>query len=179
MSRALRYWLAVLPSFAAVALLAARAEWGQRSGVEVRLEVRPFDPMDPLSGRYLAVPLAIGQLDPGELPDGPELHGGESVWVVLEPGEPTWRVSAVLDRPPDDGRVALRGRVLTSYPTALWIDYGLERFFIPHNAHDPTQPPSVHQLVALVRIAPGGRGYLTDLLVDGQPFAAWNERRAR
>ncbi len=179
MSRALRFWLALLPPFAAVAFLAAQAEWGLRSGVEVRLEVRPFDPMDPLSGRFLAVPLAIGQLDSKDLPARPELHGGESVWVVLEPGEPTWRASAVLDRPPDDGRIALRGRVLASYPPMLWIDYGLERFYIPHTAHDPTQPPGAHDLVALVRVARGGRGHLADLLVDGEPFAVWNGRRAR
>lgn len=179
MSSALRFWLAVLPSFAAVAWLVARAELDLHSATEVHLEVRPYDPMDPLSGRFLAVPLAIGQLDPGALAPGPEFHGGELAWVVLEPGQPHWRASALFARDPGGDRVALRGRVLSVYPGSITIDYGLERFFIPHDAQDPTQPAGAHRLVAVVHVARDGRGYLVDLLVDGESFLAWNARRTR
>lgn len=185
MSRALRFWAAILPSFLAVAALAVQAELRLRHGVEVLLEVRPFDPMDALSGRYLAVPLAVERLDLDELLAERETFGtGDTLWLRLDPGEPWWRPGAVLEAPPEEGEVALRGTVTRVHGRALQIDYGLGRFFIPHEGADPTlpgtgpaagAPPS---LVAVVRVTRDGRAALADLLVDGEPYARWNARQA-
>lgn len=179
MNRALRFWLAVLPSFAAVATIALQSEQGLRSGALVRLELRPFDPMDALSGRYLALPLAVGQVDPSLVRDAREYHGGETVWLVLEPGEPWWRPSALLGAPPGADVVALRGRVVHTAPQAIWIDYGLDRFYIPHEGHDPTLQREQYELAALVRVAKDGRGFFADLLIDGEPYGVWNARQKR
>jgi uncharacterized membrane-anchored protein len=176
MNRALVFWASLAPSFIAVAGLVLQAEWRLAHGVEVRLEVRPYDPMDALSGRYLAVPLVMDQLDPALLQR--EFHFGESVWVQLEQGEPWWSPVAVLERPPAQG-VALRGTVLQQTPSALWVDFGLGRFYIPQTGADPTLAPGEHELVAVVKITPAGHGQLVDLLVDGQPWRRWSEGQTR
>jgi len=181
MSRAALYWAAIAPSFLAVAALAIRAEWTLRAGIEVRLAVRAYDPMDALSGRYLAVPLAIEHFDPGEAARDLGLaHAGATVWVQLEPDEPVWRAAGVLDAPPEDESVvALRGTVVNEDQRVLWIDYGLDRFFIPQDASDPTVPRDAHRLIAVVRVTRDGRCALADLLVDGERYADWNARQPR
>ncbi len=181
MSSAVRYWGAVVPSFAAVALIAIQAEWTLRTGREVRLEVRAYDPMDALSGRYLAVPLAIERVDPGATArDERRSFSGVVVWVRLEPGEPYWRATDVLDAPPDDPDVvALRGTVVNDQQSDLWVDYGLDRYFIPEDAADPTVPRNAHRLTAVVRVTRDGSCALSDLLVDGERYVDWNARQPR
>lgn len=179
MNSTLKFWAAIAPSVLAVAAIAVRAELHLARALEVRLEVRPYDPMDALSGRYIAAPLAITTLEIGALRN--ECDGaqpGDSVWVALEPGEPWWTPSAVLCAP-QAGTLALRG-VLRDRSDALWtVDYELERFFIPHDAADPSAPASGPrpQIIAVVRIDEGGAGLLSDLLIEGEPYADWNARQ--
>lgn len=181
MNGTLKYWLAVAPSFLVVAGVALRAELLAARAVEVRLEVAPFDPMDPLSGRYMATPLAISRLALDEVRNEcPRAELGDDVWVVLEPGAPFWRPSALHCAPPPDV-VALRGVVRNQSENAWTIDYGMERFFIPADAADPsawTGGPRP-QLVAVVQVESGGAALLADLLVDGEPYAQWKARQPR
>ncbi len=181
MNNTLKYWLAVAPSFLAVAGIALRAELLAARSVEVRLEVAPFDPMDALSGRYIATPLAIARLAVNELRNEcPEAGPGDSVWVELEPGTPHWRPSAVHCAPPPDA-VALRGVVRRQWENSWTVDYELERFFIPASGADPSALNNVSrpQLTALVRVESGGAALLVDLLVDDEPYAQWNARQPR
>lgn len=179
--RALRFWAAIAPSFVAVAAIALDAEFTWRTGVEVTLEVRPFDPMDPLAGRFLATPLAIARLDvTGLVNHCPDASPGDTIWVELSPGEPWWSASAVLAEPAESPRTALRG-VLRDVRDGTWmIDFGVERFFIPHEAADPTVTGAGPrpQLVASVRVTRSGSAVLAGLLVDGEPYEQWNARQA-
>ncbi|MBL8860705.1 MAG: GDYXXLXY domain-containing protein [Planctomycetes bacterium] len=181
MSTGVRYWAAIVPSFLAVAAIALQAEWTLRAGREVLLEVRAYDPMDALSGRYLAVPLAIERL-PAERFSGPpgRSAAGERVWVRLEPGEPTWSAAEILAEPPAGAElVALRATLVRQDPREVWLDYELDRFFVPQEAADPTLPRGARRIVAVVRVTRDGRGALADLLVDGERYAAWNARQPR
>lgn len=177
MNRALWLSAAIVPSFLAVLGLVVHSEVSLSRGVEVRLEVRPYDPMDALSGRYLAVPLAIERLDPALVRGGRELGGGETVWVHLAPGTPWWSATAVTTSPPADDTIALRGAVHVAYAEAIWVEYGFDRFYIPHEGADPTRSTERPELGAVVRITPEGRGYLTDLLVDGESWSDWSARQ--
>ncbi|MCY2958560.1 MAG: GDYXXLXY domain-containing protein [Planctomycetota bacterium] len=181
MNSTLRFWAAVVPSFLFVAAIAMRAEWTLRTGREVHLAVRAYDPMDALSGRYLAVPLAIERVDRGAAArDEQRSLLGRVVWVRLEPGEPFWLAAEVLDAPPGDPDVvALRGTVVNDQQADLWVDYGLDRFFIPQDAADPTVPRNAHRLTAVVRVTREGTSALADLLVDGETYADWNARQPR
>ena len=181
MNATLKHWLAVAPSFLAVAAIAVRAEWLAARAVEVRLEVAPYDPMDPLAGRYIATPLAISRLNVSELRNAsPQAVLGDEVWVELERATPFWRPTALHVAPPPDG-VALRGVVRRQWENTWTVDYGLERFFIPASGADPSGLNNVSrpQLTALVRVDSGGAALLVDLLVDGEPYAQWNARQPR
>jgi uncharacterized membrane-anchored protein len=178
---ALRYWAAVVPSFLVVATIAARAEWALRTGTEVRLAVRPYDPMDALSGRFIAIPLEIERLPrSGIARFGGEPELGEPVWVWLERDEPFWRAVAVAKTVPErPDVVALRGTLVETSPQDQRVDYELDRFFIPQEGADPSVPQGRHTLTAVVKVARDGRGALADLLVDGEPWAMWNARQPR
>jgi len=184
-NRAWRFWAAVVPSFLAVAAIAVRAEWTVNTGREVRLAVRAYDPMDALSGRYLAVPLAVERLDPrlgGDTGASAETRygGGETIWVRLEPGEPFWTPAEVRSEPSASADVVvLRGTVVNAYAGEIWVDYGLDRFFIAQEAVDPTVPRGAHVITAVVRVTADGSAALADLLVDGESYADWNARQPR
>jgi len=166
MKRPLAFLLCVAPQFLVVAAVAAREEVALRSGVEVRLEVRPIDPMSLFSGRYISVPLAIQRLDktvhiePGIEPD-------QTVYVRLVRGEPCWSAIGVTREPPHaTGDVFLRGTWLDTNR----VSYGIDTFYIPEDGADPSRLA----LTAVVRVTRDGRGVIEDLLVGNQTYAQWN-----
>lgn len=171
MKRGLLLLLCLAPQFLVVGALAAREERALHQGVEVRLAVRPVDPMTLFSGRYVSVPLAIERLDfhTTRLEEGlsPGLEWDEDVYVRLEQADPVWRAVEVTRRPPSaPGAVFLRG----TWTRDSTIEYGLDTFYIPADGADP----SGRSLSVLVRLSSHGEGRITDLLVDGQPYAQWN-----
>lgn len=184
MKPTLAFVLAVAPQFLLVAGLAVREEIVRSTGVEVRLLVRPYDPMDPFAGRYLGTPLAIDRLDLTTLPHDDGLFDGGVVWVTLAPGPRHWTPVAVRRQRPDipAGGVGLRAEVRSApsdqATNVLWLDYGLHRFYIPQDGKDPTtwrrsdgQRP---ELLLVARVAASGRAAVVDLLIDGEPYATWN-----
>lgn len=184
MKPALAFLLAVAPQFLLVAGVALRAEYGRRTGVEVRLLVQPYDPMDPFAGRYLGTPLSIDRLDLTTIPHDDGLFDAGTVWVTLAPGPKHWTPVAVRRQRPDApaGGVGLRAEVRSApsdrQTDVLWLDYGLSRFYIPQDGKDPTtwraadgQRP---ELLLVVRVAASGRAAVVDLLIDGVPYATWN-----
>ncbi len=174
MNRAVVYVLAAVPQFALVAGLAVREEYLLATGTSVVLEVRPYDPMDPLSGRYLGTPLAIESIDTARVPCDAGLAG--TVWVVLAPGEPCWQPVAVRAAPPAlaPGQVCLRGELepwRSGRAGVLAVRYAIGRFYIPANGPDPSGRTD---LALRVRVGAAGRAAVEDLLVGGTAYRDWN-----
>jgi uncharacterized membrane-anchored protein len=166
MNRALTFLLCVAPQFLVVAAVAAREEVALHSGVEVRLEVRPVDPMSLFSGRYISVPLAIQRLDK-TVHIEPGIEPGQTVYVRLVRGEPCWSAVGVTREPPHaTGDVFLRGTL----SEARLVTYGIDTFYIPEDGADPSRLA----LTAVVRVTRDGRGSIEDLLVGNQTYAQWN-----
>ena len=163
MKRPLAFLLCVVPQFLVVAALAAREEIALRSGVEVRLEVRPVDPMSLFSGRYVSVPLAIERLDKTVTIER-GLEPGQEVCVRLTSSAPCWTAAEVTRQPPD--ALFLRGTWLGEKRIA----YGIDTFYIPEDGADPSRLA----LTAVVRVTRDGRGVIEDLLVGNQTYAQWN-----
>lgn len=182
MKIAIQYLLALVPPFAALGWIVAREEWTRSHGVEVRLEVRAYDPMDALSGRYMAVPLAISRLSLSELaPPGTDIRNGDDVFVALRPGDPFWTAVSVSKVEPGEG-VFLRGLATWVQSVgASTIDFGLDRFYIPDQGGDPSRRDdgflADRRLTAVVRVTDTGRASIVDVLVDGEPYASWNAKR--
>lgn len=184
MNRAVTFLCAVVPQFLLVGGLVVREEYVRATGRAVLLEIRPYDPMDPLSGRYLGTPLAIERLDLGRLPHDDGLRERDEVWVVLAPGPKFWEPVAVRAARPEAGpdQVVVYGEVdrqpLREADVVLVVEYPIGRFYIPEDGKDPTgwQPRGEPrpEVALLVKVAASGRMTIEDLLVDGRPYAEWN-----
>jgi len=183
-SRALLFALALLPQLVLVAAIAAREEIGRATGTEVVLEVRAVDPMDLLSGRYVTIPLAISVLERERFPDFVKgFEHDDEVFVLLRPGERHWEAGEVrLDRPSAPDGPFLRGRVrhlwVPDPERDLFVEYEIDRFYIPHDAADPSvwdaNGNRRHELAVVARVDSRGRPHVVDLLVDGRPYEEWN-----
>ena len=195
MNRAATLALALAPGALALVGLVAREERTLARGVEVVLEVRPYDPQDLLAGRYLATPLAIERIDSSSvaLPEG-ELLRGAPVLVGLARAEPCWFPIAIV-RPgePREGAEAWIAAVVDEERTGAWTDEEgsrvvdptielrceVDRFYVPENAIDPTIGGAARELRLVARVARDGRAAVVDLLVDGLPYSAWQAAERR
>lgn len=184
MNRSLTLLLALAPQFALVAGLALREEYARATGRELLLEVRAYDPMDALSGRYISTPLAITRIELSGLPHDEELAEVESVWVVLAPGEHYWEPAAVRVERPElaANHACLRARVESvgehEGQALLELEYPIERFYIPADGRDPSllwaSGEQRSQLAVRVKVTGSGYASVEDLLIDGVSYAEWN-----
>ena len=137
-------WWRMLALLAAFSAVLAGMIWQQQQrlahGREVILRVQPFDPRDLLRGHY-----AMLQFDISRIPlaafagagaqEAASLRGRE-IYAVLrkEPGTPFWTLARALGKRPDAlaaGEVALKGRVRRVVGDAVWVEYGVERYYAP------------------------------------------------
>jgi uncharacterized membrane-anchored protein len=148
--------LALALQLAILAAVPAKKVRAHFSGREITLETRPIDPYDLLSGYYVTLGYAI-ERPPDELL--PPLETGE-VWLVVEPGDPAWRLVEVrLARPLELARDRVAIRATWMYGMAQ-IE-GAQRLYIPESQR--------HEIDALMR-QQNGRA-LVDLKVSagGEP----------
>jgi uncharacterized membrane-anchored protein len=194
MTKGTLFRIAVALQVALLGWMVAASERTLSRGTLVVLKVRPVDPIDYMTGRFVRVRPEIATLDlavvplvgePGEssngvLPGDSPYAGllNDPVLVELRPAGGLWIATRVVWA---GGAVAphapyLRGRVESVHENHLDVDYGLERFDIPYDAEDPSPlTRSGEHVVALaVRVADDGRSVTEDLVVDGRPFAEWN-----
>jgi hypothetical protein len=194
MTKGTLFRIAVALQVALLGWMVASSERTLDHGTLVLLKVRPVDPIDFMTGRFVRVRPEIATLDlsavplvgePGEsyngvLPGDSPYAGllNDHVLVEVRPGAGSWIATRVVW---EGGLVAphapfLRGRVASAHDRQLDLDYGLDRFDIPYDAEDPTPltRSGEHVVVLAVRVTSDGRSVTEDLRIDGQPFAAWN-----
>ncbi len=189
MKRRLAFLLAALAQLAFLGWLVADQERLRATGRAIVLSIEPVDPVDPLSGRYLAIRVKAARIDVAKLL--PELAAdaqsrtaaslaGEEVAVVMREKDGRWEPESIESArygDPGASAVWLRGRVRTVSETVVDVDFGLDRYFIPAHAADPSPllwRRADHELAIVARVSVEGRATIADLLVDGQPFAEWN-----
>lgn len=201
--------LAILAQFAFLGWMVAAQERLLAAGERVVLAVAPVDPFDPLSGRYLAIHLALARLDLAAFEAaGHEVVAGEDVPAAEPGGDPLLRFAhrpAALELATEGSPRAARrlligaaanearppflaSRVLWSSSGVLELDLGLDRYYIPGDAEDPTlwwnraterpaDPASARPTLTLaVRVTAAGKSAIEELLVDGVPYPEWNRR---
>jgi len=195
MTKRTLFLIAVALQVALLGWMVASSERTLARGTRVVLRVRPVDPIDFMTGRYVDAHPAIGRIDVAKVPlvgappedaaagtaaGTPDLSRfwSRTVCVELRQEGEYWVAERVVLA---DGAVAprapfLRGRVAPSNGTLLDVDYGLDRFDIPYDAEDPSPlaRSNDHSVALVVRVASDGRSVTEDLVVDGRPFAEWN-----
>jgi len=186
MNRRIAFGLAVLAQFAFLGWMVASQERALRVGRRVVLSIEPFDPIDPLSGRYLAIAPRAGRIDLAEVEnwfgagdpaaDATSLVGQEIDVTLTERGGEWIPARVEIAGSAPGSEIRLRGRVLSAYGSTIVVAYGLDRFYIPADAADPS--PLLWQegrhLSIEVRVTSDGHALIQDLLIDGEPFSKWN-----
>lgn len=184
MSRRAKFLLAMLLQFSILGLMIAQAEWTLKSGVRVELAVEPFDPIDPLSGRHLVVQLAANRIDLESIDPAhrADLAVGDELFVAFDVFlKPATVLRASRSIPPEG--VVYAKATVRSVDSIVRVDYGLDRFFIPLDATDPSIFRDAEgkrpELRLIARLASDGHFVTEDLLVDGVSFSEWNARTAK
>lgn len=102
------------------------------AGRVVTLKVTPIDPRDPLRGEFVILSYDISRLATGELQGDDAFNSSETIYVTLEKKADAWGAVAVGHRPvATPGGVVIKGIVNRADTGTLWVDYGIESFFVP------------------------------------------------
>ena len=142
----------------------------QMTGTVVPLELVPVDPRDLLRGDYVIINLAIGRL-PREMQGAQGLKAGQTVFVELEPdGDDPARPISVSGDHPKPGKLAIAGSVRSTSAETVWIDYGIDAFFLPEGEGRKIERLDTSRVLLEVAIAGDGRSLPLNLLVDGKVF---------
>jgi len=136
-------------------------------GREAQLATTPIDPRDLLYGDYVTLNYEISQLDPamwkgtGDLP-----AEGDKVYVVLEPKTPDsgmYQAKAFYSRKPAAEReLIIKGRVRYATSSGIFINYGLEKYYIPENTGKQLEDQE-GSLAVKVRIASWGNAVIEEI----------------
>ncbi|MFO7172014.1 MAG: GDYXXLXY domain-containing protein [Bacillota bacterium] len=150
MTRRRWFFLAVCAQALVLLAMVGVYQYTLATGTRVRVATEPIDPWDPFRGEYVQLRYRINTLDLAALGVSErKFVRGQTVWVVLTPGEPYWQpVTVATARPrPSAGQVAVRARVewfedWTGVPR-LHLRYGTESFFVPEGEAQAFQGPDV------------------------------------
>ena len=153
------------------------------TGVPVVLKTQPIDPRSLFRGDYVRLNYAISQLALDRLGGDREFRRGDSVYVVLQPGDEYWQPVAVYhDRPAvAAGQVVMKGRVefLNDFrwlgpnqpPEAVKsinVKYGIESYFVPEGEGRTLEHPKPGDTVSIrVVVDRYGNAAIKAVLVNG------------
>jgi uncharacterized membrane-anchored protein len=191
MNRRVAYGLAVLAQLVFLGWMVAAQEHLRAHGRRVVISIEPVDPIDPMAGRYLAIQPQPGRVDLTKVSSSLALEHaqdadsslvGQQVDVTLREEDGLWIASSIGYPTHDhEGALFLRGRVRSAYGSLVFVDFGLERFYIPADASDPSPLlwQTGHKLAIEVKVSTEGEGSVTDLLIDGESFASWNRAQQK
>lgn len=168
------FFLAVCAQALVLLAMVGAYQYTLATGTRVRVATEPVDPWDPFRGEYVQLRYRISTLDLAALGvTERNFTRGQTVWVVLAPGEPDWQPVAVATaRPrPAPGQVPVRARVewfeeWTGVPR-LHLRYGTESFFVPEGEAAAFQGREV-VLEAEWAVDRFGRAVLTRLFRNGR-----------
>lgn len=175
MNAAIKLAIVVALQTAALVAIIANRQWTLATGTPVVLETRPVDPRSLFRGDYVRFTYALGQL-PADLPGiSPELKRGDTVYVVLQKGDPYWRPVSVHAAMPEAGidQVVIKGKVadtrFATMPRGLFIHYGIEDYFVPEGEGRALERPGPNDKVSVqIAVDRFGRAGIQAILVNGE-----------
>jgi uncharacterized membrane-anchored protein len=179
----MRIWFYVIVGLQLLFLVgqATKAEIGLGRGQMVTLRVVPVDPRSLFMGRYMNLAYDISTINLAAVPhrEAVEAFGtGRTVYVGLTRGKP-WAAPrwVTISRPPPTGDlVYLRGRIRSYFGSAIRVDYGIERYFIPETKEQEANrlrrgPRGRRREITVeVSVQDDGSGLIRRVLVDGEPI---------
>ena len=150
-----------------------------RSGTEVVLKTEPVDPRDLLRGDYVTLSYEISSFSEAETAGGlsSDLDESALVYVALKKGaDGSWGKSRVSGAPFTDlktDEVLIRGRAYNSFTRgstgALWLKYGIERFYVPEGEGRPIEEGiGEKRIETVIMVSPAGKAQIKALRDGGK-----------
>lgn len=170
-TRGWKLFIVVALQTAALLVMIGMKQWTLATGTPIALKAAPVDPRSLFRGDYVILGFEIGNLSrslPGATDD---YSDGETVYVVLQPGERYWQaVSVHKDWPAAPaGSVVLKGRVEIVGSGSLAARYGIENYFVPEGeGRDLEQLEPNDELSFIVAVDRFGRAGIKSILVNGE-----------
>lgn len=153
------------------------------TGNPVVLKTQPIDPRSLFRGDYVRLNYAISQLDLATLEGDKLFERGDTVYVVLQPGDEYWEpVSVHRDYPAiAAGRKVIKGEVryvnqgrrrsgsrMTESVKSISVKYGIENYFVPEGEGRALERPKPGDIVSIrVVVDKYGNPAIKAVLVNG------------
>lgn len=167
----------------AILLVMMGMKWSTAAfGTKILLKTAPVDPWDMFRGDYVILSYEISELDLSQVPvDKKDFNPNETVYVQLEKQGKYWTAASVSHRRPDDGSLAIKGKVRLLMERQdnqnlqgsrenrelLILNYGIESFFVPqHRGKEIEQERQSMEVEASVDR--WGNSALVRLFINGQ-----------
>jgi uncharacterized membrane-anchored protein len=102
-------------------------------GKEILLENRPIDPRDLFRGDYVDLRYEISTIDLNEIPHDNDFSYGDKIYASLSKKKKFWTIDSVSHSKPalDEDHVCMKGKVESVYDDRVFIDWGIETYFVP------------------------------------------------
>ena len=143
-------------------------EFTLRTGQEVVLETAPVDPRDLFRGDYVILSYPAGALDLAALPNDLQQPAyGQTVYVVLATEGPHASPKAVYADRPTRGSLFLKGRIHLVSGRHIWVEYGIESFFVPEGKGSPLERARGKTLEVVAAVDRAGRATIKTVRLNG------------
>jgi uncharacterized membrane-anchored protein len=147
----------------------------ETQGEEILLATDAYDPRDLFRGDYVHLNLEINRSSYDRLSevilDDVEKYNNSFIYVLLKPGESGYHsIDTILEKPPSDG-VYLKARIYglsnRQYDKGaliVYLDYGLERYYVQENTGEELQYDSNDGILDVKARVYKGYGYVEGLM---------------
>jgi uncharacterized membrane-anchored protein len=156
---------------AALLVMIGMKQWTLATGTPVALKAAPVDPRSLFRGDYVVLGFEIGRLA-RSLPGVDDDHrSGQTVYVLLQPGERYWRAVSVHDDWPSApaGAVVIKGRIQSADSDTLNVRYGIENYFVPEGeGRDLEQQRREEEISFVVAVDRFGKAGIKAVIVNGE-----------
>ncbi|WLD94183.1 GDYXXLXY domain-containing protein [Alkalihalobacillus sp. AL-G] len=159
----------VLIVFQIVALLTiagsnyATLQYGER----LLLKTEPIDPRDLFHGDYVILNYDISSLSLSLWEGEDKFESREKVYVVLQKKDKYYDAIGIYPDKPDvdDGKVVLKGKAQYEHAGTVFIDYGIERYYVEEGTGKSIEKQRELTDV-VVRVAPWGQVAIEALVIN-------------
>jgi len=168
------FYLAILIPLIVLGGIAYKPLQAKLQGEEIFLETDAYDPRDLFRGDYVHINLKIRSASYDRLSEkifyDADKYNDSFVYVLLKPdGSGYYSIDTILDKPPLDG-IYLKARIFGLRETSefpkpydVYLDYGLERYYVEENTGEDLQYDSNDGILDVRVKVYKGYGYIDGL----------------
>lgn len=142
MTTAIRILIIILLQTLVLFSMIAIRQWTLSTGTLVTLETAPIDPRSLFAGDYVTLGYKINEITANKAVLE-QLKAHETVYVVLEPKGQYWVAESVQATKPEvaQPKVAIKGRLEYKADDKIFVQYGIENYFIPEGEGKKLERP--------------------------------------